>query len=120
MINRVFFTVKADNSVDGDPTIGRRYVSKGYKEILDKASAANSTRHKGRFGYPYQLYNVLEDAYKLNTKIMVERVTDPKVPGDFVYVDVSGIRPYDIPVECFSHKLCNTEQLETLRRFNDK
>lgn len=119
MISKIKPPPKIDTDVTDSSRI-RMYVHKSYKEILDNFKNKYALEYPGVFRYPYNLYTVLEDAYVGGTFITTVRVNDAKVEGVFKYIDISGLRTYDIPLECFSTTNTNEAFSELLRSFDDK
>ena len=100
--------------------VSRKYVATNYEEILDNYSKKYSVNHKSRFMYSKTLYRAMQEAFDTNSSLIVTNVNDPKVSGVFVYIDVAGLRTFDVPIECFSDKAQNTTCLDVLRSFDDK
>ena len=75
------------------------YVSGVYKEYMDKY---NKSTTSSRNGYHQKLYEYMYDSFRKSEPIHVYEVNDSQLDGRFVYVDASGLRVSDLPIQCFT------------------
>lgn len=90
------------------------YVSGVYKEYMDKY---NNSTASSRHEYHQKLYEYMHDHFMNSESIHVYEVNDSQLDGRFVYVDASGLRVSDLPIQCFT-MVPNIESLNAaLRNF---
>lgn len=97
MINKIQVKYTSDIPVMTEKDKKFVYINSNYKQILNNYYVEGHSRH----GYREDLYTYLDSAYNENRAIKVCEVIDSKHVTRMVYIDYSGIRPYDIPIECF-------------------
>ena len=95
----------------------RVYVSKMYKEYMDKYNNIKVPGNTTRYKYPQRLYECMDNHFIKNAPIYVYEVTDSPLDGRFVYVDISGLRVSDLPIQCFTMVALEGYTNDLLRNF---
>lgn len=86
-----------ENLINNNPY----YVKKEFKAELDKYFLEVDPTGLGRHKYSSRFYQYMQEAYQEKRIVKLSRVTDSKISPDFVWIDNSHARIYDIPFGCF-------------------